>query len=108
MWGTWRGVPIQAAHISGGIKGWVTSLRILIARSGKPTIAISDIHAAQFCLVKTAFDQQWVKIYRNEEALSFFSCEGIEWSNYCTTFMAERIQCNEHLVGVVKKVLRIG
>jgi len=26
MWGTWRGVPAQAPHARGGIKGWVTSL----------------------------------------------------------------------------------
>ena len=49
-----------------------------MSRRGQPEVIISD-NALQFKPVKTVLDQQWNKIFRSEEVLSFYSDEGITW-----------------------------
>ena len=46
-------------------------LRRYIARRGRPEVIISD-NTPQFKLVKTVLDQQWSRVFRSEEVLSFF------------------------------------
>ena len=67
---------------------------------------ISD-NAPQFKLVKTVLDQQWTKILRSEEVLSFYSNEGIAWK-YTTALAPWQGGFYERLMGLVKQGLRKG
>ena len=80
-------------------------LQHFIARRGKPSI-ISD-NVPQFHLVKTALDQQWKNVHKDETVLSFFSYEAIEWK-FTTTLVPWEGRFYERQVGVVKRALRKG
>ena len=79
-------------------------LRRYISRRGRPEIIISD-NAPQFKLVKTVLDQQWNKIFRSEEVLSFYSDEGITWK-YTTALAPWQGGFYECLVSLAKQAMR--
>ena len=81
-------------------------LRRYIARRGRPEVIISD-NAPQFKLVKTVLDQQWAKVFRSEEVLSFFSDEGNTWK-FTTALAPWQGGFYERLVSLVKQGLRKG
>ena len=64
-------------------------------------------NAPQFKLVNTVLDQQWIKILRNEEVLSFYSNESITWK-YTTALAPWQGGFYGCLVGLVKQGLRKG
>jgi len=81
-------------------------LRRFIAKRGKPATIISD-NAPQFRLVKTALDQQWINVHKDEVVLSFVSYEAIEW-RFTTALAPWKGGFYEHLVGVVTRALQKG
>ena len=103
-------LAVRAIHLElvKGLSGqlFLDCLRRFIARRGKPTQIISD-NAPQFRLVKSALDQQWLKVYRDETVVSFFSYEGIQWK-FTTALAPWQGGFYGQLVGMVKRALRKG
>ena len=103
-------LAIRATHLElvRGLSAqqFLDCLRRYISRRGRSEIIISD-NAPQFKLVKTVLDQQWNKIFRSEEVLSFYSDEGITWK-YTTALALWQGGFYEHLVSLVKQGMRKG
>ena len=77
-----------------------------MARRGRPKLIILD-NAAQFKLIKTIIDEQWRKLTRDEELVSYLSNNRVMWK-FTTALAPWQGGFYERLVGLVKQSLRKG